>query len=312
MKEICLDVKDNIKIYTTPILVRQSVKEDFTNIDIKYRKQVEDFYRILSLNVKTEYLNAFFNNIKNVRIKKSVLIGLFYSAIHDGTYASYDITKNKIFLYQEELSGVDFYHELLHLSSSIRNPKNNMYYCGFSQNSSKTTLGNAINEGYTEYLCSNIFEVDNDSYYQYEMIVAKLLEMIVGKNNMQKLYFNADLYNLVNLLTNVNTLLRIKNFLFKTDYILDKRDSSNTKINEKVIRYMFDVNFFLIETYRNLLLKIYENKKISINELFYSYKQFMENINMLLDIDLPMDKDVLRSNINDTDFMHMIKIRKLI
>ena len=67
MKEICLDVKDNIKIYTTPILVRQSVKEDFTNIDIKYRKQVEDFYRILSLNVKTEYLNAFFNNIKNVR-----------------------------------------------------------------------------------------------------------------------------------------------------------------------------------------------------------------------------------------------------
>ena len=144
------------------------------------------------------------------------------------------------------------------------------------------------------------------------MIVAKLLEMIVGKNNMQKLYFNADLYNLVNLLTNVNTLLRIKNFLFKTDYILDKRDSSNTKINEKVIRYMFDVNFFLIETYRNLLLKIYENKKISINELFYLYKQFMENINMLLDIDLPMDKDVLRSNINDTDFMHMIKIRKLI
>ena len=186
MKEICLDVKDNIKIYTTPILVRQSVKEDFTNIDIKYRKQVEDFYRILSLNVKTEYLNAFFNNIKNVRIKKSVLIGLFYSTIHDGTYASYDITKNKIFLYQEELSGVDFYHELLHLSSSIRNPKNNMYYCGFSQNSSKTTLGNAINEGYTEYLCSNIFEVDNDSYYQYEMIVAKLLEMIVGKNNMLK------------------------------------------------------------------------------------------------------------------------------
>ena len=38
----------------------------------------------------------------------------------------------------------------------------------------------------------------------------------------------------------------------------------------------------------------------------------MKNINMLLDIDLPMDKDVLRSNINDTDFMHMIKIRKLI
>ena len=33
---------------------------------------------------------------------------------------------------------------------------------------------------------------------------------------------------------------------------------------------------------------------------------------MLLDIDLPMDKDVLRLNINDTDFMHMIKIRKLI
>ncbi|UKI27830.1 MAG: hypothetical protein L6V91_04575 [Bacilli bacterium] len=44
MKEICLDVKDNIKIYATPILVRQSVKEDFTNIDIKYRKQVEDFF----------------------------------------------------------------------------------------------------------------------------------------------------------------------------------------------------------------------------------------------------------------------------
>ncbi len=86
----------------------------------------------------------------------------------------------------------------------------------------------------------------------------------------------------------------------------------SSEINEKVIRYMFDVNFFLIETYRNLLLKIYENKKISINELFYLYQQFMENINMLLDIDLPMDKDVLRSNINDTDFMHMIKIRKLI
>ncbi len=312
MKEICLNAEGNKKIYAAPTLARQPITEDFTNIDIKYRRYVEEFYQILSQNVKIDYLNVFFNNIKDVKIKRSVLTGLFYGAIHDGTYASYDITKNKIFLYQEELSGADFYHELLHLSSSIRSPENNIYYCGFSQNSSKTTLGDAINEGYTEYLCSNIFEVDNDSYYQYEMIVAKLLEMIVGKNNMQKLYFNADLYNLVNLLTNVNTLLRIKNFLFKTDYILDKRDSSNTKINEKVIRYMFDVNFFLIETYRNLLLKIYENKKISINELFYSYKQFMENINMLLDIDLPMDKDVLRSNINDTDFMHMIKIRKLI
>lgn len=312
MKEICLNAEGSKKIYAAPTLARQPIKEDFTNIDIKYRKHVQGFYQILSQNVKTEYFNAFFNNIKNVKIKRSVLIGLFYSTIHDGTYASYDITKNKIFLYQEELSDADFYHELLHLSSSIRSPENNIYYCGFSQNSSKTTLGDAINEGYTEYLCSNIFEVDNDSYYQYEMIVAKLLEMIVGKSNMQRLYFTADLYNLIDLLTNVNTLSRIKNFLCKTDYILDKRGSSNIKTNEKVIRYMFDVNFFLIETYRNLLLKLYEKKKISINELFYSYKQFTENINMLLDIDLPIDKDILRSNISDTDFMHMIKIKKLI
>ena len=312
MQGICIDTENNKIIYATPVIRKKTLDKNFINIDIKYRRLVKIFYQALEENIDYDYLKAFFYNINNVKIKKDILTGAFYDIVKDGTCASYDVIKNKIILYCEELNNIDFYHELLHLSSSIQDHKNKIYYCGFSQDDKYSSVGTAINEGYTEYLCSDIFGIDNDSYYEYEMLIIKLLEMIIGKDNMQKLYFNADLYNLINSLTNLNTIPRIKKFLYKTDYILDKRNSTNNKTNEKVIKYMLDVNFFLIETYRNQLLKQYREEKISINELFYLYKQFIEIMNILLDIDLPINKDILRLNIRDNDFIHMNKVKKLI
>lgn len=311
MDKLYLDDDRNNVIYSSFKPDCKYRDDSFSNIDIKYREYVNYFYRKLKLGIGDKYLDLFFNNIGDVKIKKNVLMGIVYDTIHSFTYASYDITKNSIFLYRNKFSSSDLYHELLHLSSSFYLPNKNICYCGLSQNNDSMSIGTAINEGYTEYLCSLLFGIDNNSYYQYEMVVIQLLELIVGPNNMKDIYFSGDTYGLFNILLDLNSFSRVRNFFSKTDYILDKR-KGNIINKEKINKYMFDVNFFLIDTYRNLLVKLYNNGSISSIELYELYRLFMDNIRVLLDIELPINKDILSMNISDNDNLHMNKIKKLI
>ena len=79
-----------------------------------------------------------------------------------------------------------------------------------------------------------------------------------------------------------------------------------------MILTIMDINYFLLETYINKLYHLYINKKITKLELEELYICFIEELEVLLDINLAINKDVLRKNIYDTVEIQLCKVRKLI
>ena len=58
------------------------------------------------------------------------------------------------------------------------------------------SLGIGLTEGYTTLLCNRYFD-QNDNGYPVEKYITLELEKIIGKNNMEKYYFKADLFSLL-------------------------------------------------------------------------------------------------------------------
>ena len=198
---------------------------------------------------------------------------------------------------------------MLHSLSSYHGEKKHIYYSGFSQKTNNHSVGEAINEGYTEYQNIEIFKANcNETLYIYEIIIIKLLEKIISKKHMRDMYFHADLYNLVRTLNNFTNINNIKNFLYRTDYILNYRKSIFK--SEKANDAFLGINHFLIDIYSNYLLYLYNNGEINTYELDYLYLLFINELRQILDINLPINRDLLNRNINDNAWTHSERIKR--
>ena len=148
----------------------------------------------------------------------------------------------------------------------------------------------------------------NETSYVYEIIIIKLLEKIISKKYMKDMYFHADLYNLIRTLNNFTNITNIKNFIYRTDYILNYRKSIFK--SEKATDTLLAINHFLIDTYSNYLLYLYNNGEINTCELDYLYLLFITELRQMLDIKLPINKDLLNRNISDNAWIHSERIRR--
>ena len=93
------------------------------------------------------------------------------------------------------------YHELFHLLSTYDTEY--ITYSGFSQQhwAKNYYLGTGLNEGYTQVLAKRYFEDYMHFYtYIYEGAIVLFLEDIIGRDLMEKLYSEANLYELINIL----------------------------------------------------------------------------------------------------------------
>ena len=301
-------------ILEVPKQYRYNSQIDFTNINEKYYDVVKDFYQTLKRTIQEENLTIFYNRIPSLIINDKIsLMKVCKMFKITNTTADYVSKSNQIYIYhnKKENPNDTLNHELLHMSSSFYDKCNNIDYCGFSQSYNMLEIGTALNEGYTEYKNYEIFNMNIEKiYYIYEFIITKLLEVIINKTTMEKLYFNADLYNLVKELEKYNKLNNIKKFIFKTDFILCLKE--NPFYKSKKCKYIMDINYFLLETYINKLYHLYINKKITKLELEELYIYFIEELKVLLDINLAINKDILRKNIYDTVEIQLCKVRKLI
>ena len=172
-------------------------------------------------------------------------------------------------------------------------------------------MGEAFNEGYTEYQNGEIFHVNvNDTIYVYEIIIIKLLEQVIGKSRMKDLYFHGDLYNFINELAKYTDISNIKKMIYKSDYILRYRRCYFK--NHKVKEYLLEMNAFILEIYTNYLLYLYNNNYIDVCELDLLYSYFINELKNILDIDLPINKDLLHRNIMDNKVLYLDKIKKRI
>lgn len=308
MRGICLDEK--CAVYELPEKIKEKNKSiEFTILDNKYKKRLENIYQTIKNDVSKDDIKLLYSNIPNTKVREEYIKGLIFSIISNNTIAEYKVKKNCIYLYTSRYSGSSLTHEVLHSLSSYYDEDRNIFYNGFSQTTNNHSLGEALNEGYTEYQNIEIFKANiNETLYIYEIIIVKLLEKIVGRRYMRDMYFHADLYNLIRTLNNFTSINDIKNFLYRTDYILNYRKSIFK--SEKATDAFLGINHFLIDTYSNYLLYLYNNGEINTCELDYLYLLFINKLRQILDINLPINRDLLNKNIKDNNWVHIERIKR--
>lgn len=308
MRGVCLD--EECVVYELPEKIKEKNKSiEFTILDNKYKKSLENIYQTIKNDVSKDDIKLLYSNIPNTEVREEYIKGLIFSIISNNTIAEHNIKKNCIYLYTSRYSGSSLTHEVLHSLSSYYDEDRNIFYNGFSQTTNNYSLGEALNEGYTEYQNIEMFKVKgNETSYVYEIIIIKLLEKIIGKKYMKDMYFHADLYNLIRTLNNFTNITNIKNFIYRTDYILNYRKSIFK--SEKATDTLLAINHFLIDTYSNYLLYLYNNGEINTCELDYLYLLFITELRQMLDIKLPINKDLLNRNISDNAWIHSERIRR--
>ncbi len=308
MRGICLD--EECAVYELPEEIKEKNKSiEFTILDNKYKKRLENIYQTIKNDVSKDNIKLLYSNIPNTEVREEYIKGLIFSIISNNIIAEYNIKKNCIYLYTSRYSGSSLTHEVLHSLSSYYDEDRNIFYNGFSQTTNNHSLGEALNEGYTEYQNIEIFKANiNETLYIYEIIIVKLLEKIVGRRYMRDMYFHADLYNLIRTLNNFTSINNIKNFLYRTDYILNYRKSIFK--SEKATDAFLGINHFLIDTYSNYLLYLYNNGEINTCELDYLYLLFINELRQILDINLPINRDLLNKNIKDNNWVHIERIKR--
>lgn len=308
MRGICLD--EECAVYELPEEIKEKNKSiEFTILNNKYKNRLENIYQIIKNDVSKDDIKLLYSNIPNTEVREEYIKGLIFSIISNNVLAEYNIKKNCIYLYTSRYSGSSLTHEVLHSLSSYYDEDRNIFYNGFSQTTNNHSLGEALNEGYTEYQNIEIFKANiNETLYIYEIIIVKLLEKIVGRRYMKDMYFHADLYNLIRTLNNFTNITNIKNFIYRTDYILNYRKSIFK--SEKATDAFLGINHFLIDTYSNYLLYLYNNGEINTCELDYLYLLFINELRQILDINLPINRDLLNKNIKDNNWVHIERIKR--
>lgn len=265
------------------IVFSENIKSKGKRIDQELLKNKELYDKVmlfvnrLVANFSEEELINFYSQINNLKVSRRIssfeeLCDAFNS---DGVYYN---TENKIVIYHGQNQGTIF-HELFHMASS-RIYKNNDF-CGFSCDDDKNLFGTGLNEGYTECMVERYFPefYDGESTYDYEKLVTQKLEIIVGRELMQKAYMQANLSAVVLELQKYVNRGEILKFIKKLD-LLEKyaRIKNMSRDNRTILeKLMIDVNMFLIRAYTNKLGK--ENKVVTddlVTSVFMYAKELIE------------------------------------
>lgn len=252
---------NNIKL--SPLLVK--------NINYQTRKefveQVKKF--IITMNNQCKSFNAdlFYSNFSKISFK-------FYTRKNYQT-GIVIFLKKKCKIYDMD----SILHELIHISTIKVNGSTE--YCGFSINDYYygDSFAKGLNEGYTQLIKERYFGKDKAIVYPFEVKYAKMIESLIGKEKMEKYFFNIDLKALFKEIEKYTSEEKFKDFLNNLDYI-NAHFPSGT--NDQIIQEKFDqINYFLFECFKQKLEKEPDNKDI------------LDNIKILF------DKDIVCRSIKD-------------
>lgn len=266
--------------------------------DIK-DESIKNFRNILKNNFKEEDLKLFYHNLNTLKV---VYKHIFNDPSDIGRCLAYYNNKaNKIVIDTKSDYEDIINHELLHVASSCYIDKK--IYSGFSQCYNEKllffALGAGINEGYTELLNTRYF--NGGTSYLLETEIMTLVEKVVGKEIMEKLYFSADLSGLINELTKYETKDNIIKFVKNMDTVVYEEIKNKVlyqTIPDEIICFLYSISVNKLnksnipnEEYKNILNKLRFN--LELIELIFLSKDYK-----------PMSKD-------DIDNLSLEKIKKL-
>ena len=233
---------------------------------------VNNFYNVLTNKIGRINLNLLCFNINSLIIKEKIYpkLSLFRSAFC-GEYNPYSNT-----IKIDSIKDIStFNHEMLHMASSFFDDNNNVAYMGFMQETKKYSIGYSLTEGYTELLNLRLFyDKDEEAEYEYDMIIAFLVERIIGTEKMKKLFFNADLLGLVKELKRYYAGREVLTFISYLDNFHDYMYYSKFIKKEDIIFKINFINSFLINTYIEKLKIDVEKGKIDKETASSYYLEF--------------------------------------
>ena len=262
-----------------PITTKE-IKEQFS---WKFKNDVEHFSEEIKNNFDEKSLNNFYKNITTLEIKtfslweertvkKENIAGLYY------------MKENRIKLIRNN-KGKPIYHELFHMMSNYGLDQDNTIYEGFLQvYDENSKLGTGLNEGYTQLLTERYFKDDitDEPVYRYQVYLAKHIEKIIGKEKMEELYMNADLYSLIKELEKYQNQKEILKFIKDIDNSLKLNELYEMPIGyykEVICQKIHNRNIdFLRRTYQNKITKEYYENKISTKDGVQKINSFEESL----------------------------------
>ncbi len=275
--------KDNThsKISSSPqITFNKNYKYLF---DEKFNEYINTFIIFISKNPNID-LRLFYENLKTLIIEEKANFNkLFF--IKTSTRGEYDSSENKILLKKED-NFYTIYHELLHCASRrITNTQINTGFYKFvvNEKNKKTTfkMGKALTEGYTTLLEKRYFDkIEHTQKYGYsvETFIAETVEKIVGKDEMEKLYFNADFDGLIQNLMQFSNEEDIYCFLKYFDKILI---TSNINLSSKEKNYIYkSMAHFLLRVYICKLITLLQKHEITKEDFENLFDEFVEDLSI--------------------------------
>ena len=233
------------KNYVLKTTIGTLKKENHSNISDylkfhEYNSIVEEFSQKFLDNIDKENYEVFNKKIKSFKIKSKKK-----KDQSDECCAYYICNNNNIIIYRTKNDSNDsirerLMHELLHAASS----KGNGLYGGLSFASKKERgylkYAEALNEGYTEYLNQEYFSRNTSADYYYgPKVLAAGIERLVGKKEMEKIYFTGTLLDLIEAMGVYCSKEEALNLIYNIEeYNLEK----DSKIrNEKYIKVRLQI-----------------------------------------------------------------------
>jgi len=264
----------NVVVHRLPLSIveKSNYHNNTRKFNQKFINDIVHYYNTIKKEMSNVDLTIYRQNIKSLQISEVNKLE------KKNSMANYSTYYNKIQKLKKASNKV-LNHELLHMSNSFQ--IGDSYFMGFSQyhdSEWQKKFGGGINEGYTTLIDQRYFEeVNYSDKYEVLYIVSYMVELIIGKEKMEKFYFSADLYNLIETLKEYNSKSNIIKLINNMDLLL--KCDGNTIIEKYYRKKSFkDISNFLIKTYTTKQLNLLYNKKIDEKE---SEKRILRMIDVL-------------------------------
>lgn len=115
------------------------------------------------------------------------------------------------------LKKADLFHEFLHFASDKNCEGIVMVGFEYTDKNNKR-LGRGLNEGYTQLLANRYAPSSENMFVEFYTInIVEKLEEVIGREKMGDLYFNGNLFDIVNELTQLSSEEEAKHFILDLD-----------------------------------------------------------------------------------------------
>lgn len=185
-------------------------------------KYIDKFIYVITTNFKKEDLTYFYNNVRTLRVFPDYF--LLKKDYKYGDILGFYMAAGNYIAYKKDLVEQIIYHELFHMASSVY--EYSYIHSGFSHTNldTKDRIGKGLNEGYTELLSNRYFSLENaPSSYYLESVLAKGVELLIGKEKMESLYLTSNLNGLIDELAKYSDKEKVEVFLSGIDNLTDSK-----------------------------------------------------------------------------------------